>query len=271
MDNPNTYTFVDNSNRVFNYSTIDNKSNKLIILFTAFFGDWGERAEYREHFQGYFHRYKMFNNVHDYNYLFLCDQYGHDNNGTYYTGYKGDFFVERAIDLIIDKVVHEFSISKENIITLGSSMGGYAALKFAIQKKMMGAIAIHPHIYLDISAKFQNREDHVKYTLPDGDTQSQYNYSYTRKISRLINNEYFHPLPRIFIHSCQDDYGVYNEQVIPFLNEFKALGGQFEFSSLQKGGHGDMSIGKDALLYIFNCFFQHKQLDQSSLLSKLSK
>ncbi len=91
--NPEISTYIDDAGRVFHYSLINNKTDKLVIHFTAFFGDWGDRKEYKKYYKGYFHRYRMFIDEKRYNFLFLCDQFGVTENGTYYTGKAGDFLL----------------------------------------------------------------------------------------------------------------------------------------------------------------------------------
>ena len=65
---------------------------------SAFFGEWGERREHRAQYSGYFHRMRMFWPLAEHSFLFLCDTFGADDNGTYYKGEDGDFFVERATE-----------------------------------------------------------------------------------------------------------------------------------------------------------------------------
>jgi hypothetical protein len=92
----------DAEGRVFRYVPIRHPGSRgLIVHFSAFFGEWGEARQYRDVFQGHFHRLRMLGDVPDYDFLFVCDEYGADHNGTYYTGERGDLFVERAmLDLI---------------------------------------------------------------------------------------------------------------------------------------------------------------------------
>jgi hypothetical protein len=112
--NPEISTYIDDTGRVFHYSLINNKTDKLVIHFTAFFGDWGDRKEYKKYYKGYFHRYRMFADQKGYNFLFVCDQYG-------------------ATQEIINTVVASLNIKWQNIITIGSSMGATGALKFGLK------------------------------------------------------------------------------------------------------------------------------------------
>lgn len=258
--NPEISTYIDNEGREFHYSFINNKADKLVIHFTAFFGDWGDRKEYKKYYKGYFHRYRMFVDEKKYNFLFVCDQYGVTQNGTYYTGNAGDFFVERATQKIINTVVASLNISWQNIITIGSSMGATGALKFGLKNNALGIVAIAPHINLDICAKLQGREQHVAWICPDGDTQAAHNYPYTRQIWNLINDTRVIP-PRLFLHSCEDDHGVHSEQVLPFLDIYQSKGGQIILFSKAVGGHSGDACGKGVLLDVLEKMFAAKSID----------
>lgn len=258
--NPEVSTYLDNEGREFNYSLIDNKSDKLVIHFTAFFGDWGDRKEYKKYYKGYFHRYKMFADLKDYSFLFLCDQFGVTQNGTYYTGKAGDFFVERATQQIINTVISTLNIPWQNIITIGSSMGATGALKFGLMNNAKAIIAIAPHIDLDICAKLQGREQHIAWICPDADTQAVLNYPYTRQIQNLLKEINTTP-PRLFLYSCEDDYGVYSEQVIPFLNLYQSKRGHVDFMHKPIGGHSGDACGKRVLVDVLKKLFANKPID----------
>ena len=101
MDNPiidfERSIYVDPQGREFHYIHVNQGNSDLGIHFSAFFGDWGDHPKYRQTFGGYFHRLKMLSSDQSIDWLFLCDAYGADGNGTYYIGKSDDQFVERAI------------------------------------------------------------------------------------------------------------------------------------------------------------------------------
>ena len=263
-------TYKDSNGREFYFSLIDNGSKKLVIHFTAFFGDWGDRKEYKDYYKGYFHRYKMFSDQKLFNVLFLCDQYGITSNGTYYTGETGDFFVERAMQKIIIKVLRKLKIQSHNVISVGSSMGATGAIKFGLMNNFKSIIAISPHIDLDLCAKFQGREQHVAWICPDGKTQSPHNYIYTRQIRILLSKSSPQTLPRLFIHSCKDDFGVHFEQVVPFVKMYRDRGGHVDEFFKSIGGHSSDGCGKEILLDVIQRYFSDKPLEiRSSLKSDL--
>ncbi|EPG76193.1 hypothetical protein LEP1GSC058_0793 [Leptospira fainei serovar Hurstbridge str. BUT 6] len=261
--------YTDEGGRDFYYILKTRKNvKKLVIHFTAFFGDWGDRKEYKENYQGYFHRLKMLGFQKDFNTLFLCDQFGFSKNGTYYTGEHGDFFVERAMLKIIKRTIGELQISSGDIITIGSSMGATAALKFGLLFDVKGIISISPHIDLDICAEKQGRFDHVAFICPDGNPMSVDNYIYTRQVNRLLDNwDRGRKLPVLFMHSCEDDYGVHSEQVLPIVTRWKFLGGT-EYSDFRLvGGHGSDYCTKAVILDVIDRIFNDRKIQPKKYLS----
>ncbi|TGK09952.1 Two component regulator three Y domain-containing protein [Leptospira fletcheri] len=240
----------------------------LVIHFTAFFGDWGDRKEYKENYQGYFHRLKMLGDQREFNSLFLCDQFGFTKNGTYYTGEHGDFFVERAMLKMIQSILNENGISNQDLITIGSSMGATAALKFGLIFNAKGIVCISPHIDLDICAEKQGRYKHVAFICPDGDPMSENNFKYTRQVARLLNEwNRAKNLPILFIHSCEDDYGVHAEQVIPIVDRWKSLGGNVYADFRPTGGHGSDYCTKPVILDVIQKMIKKREIRPKEYLS----
>jgi hypothetical protein len=101
----------DEQGRAFRYVHVRHPGAQgLIVHFSAFFGEWGEARQHRRVFSGHFHRLRMLGDVADYDWLFVCDEYGADGNGTYYTGESGDMFIERAMLDLIRSVAADFEV-----------------------------------------------------------------------------------------------------------------------------------------------------------------
>ena len=210
----------------------------LAVHFSAFFGAWGDARPYRDQFQGYFHRLKMLGHDPGRNWLFLCDAYGAYDNGTYYTGRAGDLFVERAMTAIIEAHLDDFGYRDQALVTLGSSMGATAALKFGLDLDADGIVAICPHIDLDVCAREQDRRAEVAWICPDGDPFEAHNYRPTRRVSAgLPARPADRPLPRLFVQSCEDDHGVHEEQVVPLVERWRSRGGEVVADFRPVGGH----------------------------------
>jgi hypothetical protein len=229
--------YVDQAGRSFSYVHIDHGSRTLGIHFSAFYGGEGRFNPYREHFGGYFHRLKMLGSAKAHDWLFLCDEYGVDGDGTYYTGEKGDFFVERAVRSIIETFLQSGRYDAQRVVLLGSSMGATAALKFGLMVRARGVVAISPHVDLDKCVGL-GRAAHIAFIVPDGEPTSATNHPYTRQVSRLLAG--FEPgeqLPDLFVQACRDDDGVFNEQAVPLVLGWQAKGGRAWLDARPTGGH----------------------------------
>ncbi len=203
--------------RSYPYVLLPGQGNALCINYSAFFGEWGERRRARSQYQGWFHRLRMFWPLVDYHFLFLCDTYGAEQNGTYYKGVNQDFFVERAIDRIQEEVAAKLGVDPRRTVTIGSSMGATAALRFALRHGYAGAVAVKPHIDLDISALRQGRLPHVTAVLGRNDVEHPELRPITREIRGLADR--VRPLPRLVMQSNLDDHGVHSEQVMPLAQD----------------------------------------------------
>ncbi len=220
--------------RLYNYVLYPGEE-ALCVHFSAFFGEWGERRRYRDQYRGYFHRLKMFWPLTRYRFLFLCDTFGADDNGTYYKGEAGDFFVERAVGRILDLVQEQVGVDSSEVVMMGSSMGATAALRFALQRQTAGAVAVVPHIDLDLAARYQGRRPHVAAVLGADDVDDPRHYPITREVRALAETA---PLgPRLAIQSMEDDDGVHDEQVIPLVERWRDRGGEVDCDFRPKGGH----------------------------------
>jgi hypothetical protein len=228
--------YVDAAGRRFGYVHVRHPGSRgLGIHCSAFFGAWGNARVYQD-FRGYFHRLKMLGGDPTHDWLFLCDPFGASENGTYYTGAAGDLFVERAMHAIVDRVVDEGGYRPAETVTLGSSMGATGALTLGITRGVAGVVAVSPHIDLDICATQQNRFREVAFACPDGDPTNPANFPITRRVRALVADATA-PLPRLYIQACRDDRGVFDEQVVPLVERWRAHGGEACLDARPTGGH----------------------------------
>lgn len=262
-DLPPVAIHVDGDGREFGFVHVRHPgATGLAVHFSAFFGAWGDARPYRDQFQGYFHRLKMLGGDPSRNWLFLCDAHGAFDNGTYYTGRAGDLFVERAMTAIIEAHRDEFGYRGQPLVTLGSSMGATAALKFGLDLDADGIVAICPHVDLDVCAARQDRMAEVAWICPDGDPLAPHNHRYTRQIrERLEARPPDRPLPRLFVQSCEDDAGVHDEQVVPLVGRWRARGGDVTTDFRPSGGHTSDWATRAVLLDAVACLAEDRPVD----------
>ena len=107
-----------------------NNKNKLMIIFSAFSTD---EAKYN-----YISTLKTC----DCNKLFILDDFG--SKGTYYLGLKGDFNIETSVMALISYIMSKNKILFSNLISIGSSKGGSAAIYYGLKYNFGNIIAGAP-------------------------------------------------------------------------------------------------------------------------------
>lgn len=247
---PTFCRFVDAKGRPFEYAVVRHPGARgLVVHCSAFFGAWGEQRAYREVFQGYFHRLRMLGSSAGHNWLFLCDAHGAFSNGTYYTGARGDLFVERAVTAIVAEELQQLGLDPSSMVTMGSSMGATGALVLGLRFGAAGVVAITPHVDLDVAAARCGRFEEVAFVTSDGDPGSTASRAVTRRVRSLLSD--LPPgasPPKLYVQVCADDVGVYEEQVLPLVHDWQARGGSVALDVRPRGGHTSDFATRDLLL-----------------------
>ena len=122
-----------------------NQSNKLAIIFSGIYKDEfrGIKDAAKYNYIGTLEPIKI-------NKLFILDNYF--GKFCYYLGEGGNSVYESATLALITKMINQLNLTKDNILTIGSSKGGTAALyfglKYGFQHIIVGAPQIFPGKYL---------------------------------------------------------------------------------------------------------------------------
>lgn len=124
-----------------------NYSDTLIVILSACTRE-GVKARYN--YNRTLKEYKV-------NKLFILDDFGPDKRGTFYLGKNGDFSIPKAINKLIDEKINE--INCKNIIFVGSSKGGAAALYYGLQRENSNIIVGAPQYYL---GNYMNKKHHME-------------------------------------------------------------------------------------------------------------
>lgn len=155
----------------FEKAKIFNK-DKLIIVFSAFSG---EIPKYN-----YVNTLKLL----DCNKLFILDDYG--TRGTYYLGLDGNLDVETSVMSLICSVMNKYKISFDNVISVGSSKGGTAALYYGLKYNFKNIIAGAPQYKVGSYLIDLTIKDYAKDIF--GDLEENNRIKYDNFIRLVINN-----------------------------------------------------------------------------------
>lgn len=193
-------TFV--SERNVKYILRNSKSNYLAVVFSAF-SPIGKPPRYNF--------YKAIEGI-DCNQLFILDDFGATNGirATYYI--SRDLSIERSVIELINHVIETLQIPFENVITCGSSKGGYSALYYAIKYGFGYAIAGTPQFYLGKYLMEQTNCKDIAKFISGGYDDKEYLNGVLEDTVRQSPHK-----PNILIHAGEkEDH--YKNHVMPFIH-----------------------------------------------------
>ena len=167
----------------FNKAIFSNK-DKLIIVFSAFSDD---KPKYN---------YMNTLSTYDCNKLYILDNYG--SKGTYYLGLNGSFEIETAVMSLISKIVCENNIKFKNIISIGSSKGGTAALYYGMKYNFGNIIVGAPQYKIGTYLMDLSIKTYADEIFGDRSIASRIKYD---NLIRLISNN----KPKIFLLTSDGD------------------------------------------------------------------
>lgn len=176
------------------------KSDKLLVVFSAF-PPHGKNASYN---------YVLRFNDMKCNKLYILDDFGTDNRGSYYLGNR-DLSIANAVTELITHIGSKYDITNKNIITLGSSKGGFAALYFSLLNNYGACISGEPQIYLGDYLKKSSRQSIYNYII--GDVTEENTLTLNTKLFDLLNNNLD---TKIYFH-CGKNGDHYSEHLAPFI------------------------------------------------------
>lgn len=153
------------------------------------------------------------------NQLYLLDNHGPNERGSYYLGPNRDFCIKRAVKAFIEALCTKYEIRYEDIICCGTSKGGFSALYFAFKYGYGAAVAGAPQVLL---GNYLNTERHrygLKYLAGDTDAES---VSFLNGLLINVVRSAQHT-PRVYLHCSRNEHH-YAEHVLPFLDVATELG-----------------------------------------------
>jgi len=141
-----TYSFYSKYNSYVYYTNYKPKSKKFIVAFSGAV----DREKRTIDFQRFSWSYDS-----EYSWIVVPDPTIRESNDLsigWYQGHANEFAIEKIAN-ILKQTFQENNIDEKNIIFLGSSAGGFAALKMAEYFHKSKVIAINPQIYINVYYK----------------------------------------------------------------------------------------------------------------------
>lgn len=210
------------------------KSNRLLIIFSGF-----PRQDQKSVYN-YVLKFRKVNC----NKLYILDDFGFNKRGSYYLGEKNDFFVEDAVQKLIEEKRKLCNINKEDIITAGTSKGGFASLYFSIKYKYGYAFAGSPQI--KVGDYLMNVDSKILKVIMGNEDIKNIEYL-NELIFNLINKQ--KKLPRLFLHVGKKEHH-YDNHMLPLIKFLEKKGFDYELDLGDYENHND--TGKYFPQYLIN-------------------
>ena len=236
-------------------NSIYTSSNKLIISFSAF-STKGNKPQYS---------YMRTLEGIDINQLFVLDD--KNDRGSYYLGEYPDFQIEKATTSLIECILKTHDINKENVMCIGSSKGGWAALYYAIKLGLGYAVVGEPQIFLASYLLHAKAYDVLEYISGKSICNNEIldNILFDSAKARKAEGD---NIPNILIHAGRNGYH-YKEHIEPFLNYAKEMGIEIDTDLEDYSEHNDLIKYYPSLLInkIFSIF---KELNNTLCIKSIS-
>jgi len=186
-----------------------------------------------------FHGFKISNSIQDFDWILIRDNAGLTGDGTYYGGKSNNLFIENAVrDLIAVKQSEYKNVNQDiEFVLMGSSMGGYGAIKLAILTAINQVFVYSPHLDMEIAMHHCGRGPWITHCLSGNDSVED--KKYLRRLQDVVQGS--NSLPRLVMQVSRNDSYVYPEQVVPFQALYLAHGGRIEIDLREDGGHGSVN------------------------------
>lgn len=122
--------------------------------------------------------------------------------GDYYLGVNGGFDTKNAVIEFLKEKIKEHKLLSENLIFMGFSKGGFAALLFAHELKINTVISAVPQF--DLVKWIDNYKPHLSYIYPENASVEQKSV-YSDYLYNCISTSLFNPKKIYLITSRNDD------------------------------------------------------------------
>lgn len=192
--------YVTKSGFKINYMYKKNGGNSIIICFSGFPGN---NRKSKFNYIGILKKDKR-------DVLWINDSFGFNKTGSYYLIENGRFMIE-DINFFINSFVKNY----ENIIFVGSSKGGYAALYYGILNNANYIIIGAPQFYVYNYLQTQDKRI-INSMIVDNDDNAK--IFLNNALKDIIEKEEYKG--KIFLHYSVNDH-TYKDHILPLLNIMK--------------------------------------------------
>ncbi|PEQ82698.1 hypothetical protein CN481_24645 [Bacillus sp. AFS006103] len=240
---PGAHEEVWNSHRDIRYHYVEAKDNKLRNQLIVVFAGMGKKYEYRYNYA------KAISDINCHK-LFIIDDYG--DRGSYYLGNNGDSLVETSVISLILNYASRNNIPLNNILAMGSSKGGYAALYFGIKYSFGMVVAAAPQTLLgNFLGNFSLDivEDITKYS-------EKADVSFlNQKLFRLIEGNRSYPDIHLMVGGSDNHLQNHLRPLITKLDQMRV---EYKYEVIEGYGHNALALFQNYMTQKANFLILHK-------------
>ncbi|MEH7483141.1 hypothetical protein V7157_19155 [Neobacillus drentensis] len=224
---PGSHEKTWNSHRDIRYYYVPAKdhslSNQLIVVFAGM----GKVFEYRYNYS------KALSDVNCHK-LFIIDDYG--DRGSYYLGNNGDSLVESSVISLILNFASTYNIPLKNILAMGSSKGGYAALYYGIKYSFGKIVAAAPQTFLGnfLQSFTQDMVEDMTNYREKADI-----LFLNQKLFCLLEGKRTYPDIHLLVGSKDNHL---QNHLLPFINKLKQMKVEYKYEVIEGYGHNALAL-----------------------------
>lgn len=202
-------------------------SNKLIITFPGFPGEFGGPPTYNY--------VRTLKNAECHR-LFILDDYG-PTDGSYLIGENRDFSLEVSVMSLVYDICKKYGIKSEDILSQGSSKGGYIALYYGLKYGFGNVIAGGPQTILGIYLSYVYPEI-IEFIAGGDDTED---IAYLDGLLYSLIEFPSKKFPKIFIHVGRGDHH-YKGHILPFIGKLEEKEIEYKLDLGNYDTHSDVGF-----------------------------
>lgn len=194
-----------------------------------------------------FHGYRTSSKITDFNWVLVRETTGLTGDGTYYGG-VGNLSAEIECQSLIESVQKDDLNHGRRTVLMGSSMAAYAAAMFGIRLGIP-VFCFSPHFDLRVARQLCGRGPWIDFCTSGLAPQARADY--LQRLQNEVSRQRVVERPaQLLIQASTDDYGVFREQVIPFVSLARDAGHDIYADFRDDGGHSSVYINDDFLRHV---------------------
>lgn len=208
-----------------------------------------------------YHGSRMSSKIADFNWILVRETTGYTADGTYYGGVHG-LQAEIELQALIESVIDSDDRAGRSTVVMGSSMAAYGAALMGIRLGV-SAFCFSPHFDLEVAHRSCGRGPWIDFCTAGMPYEARSNYR-NRLQDELLKSSN-RKETQILIQVAADDIGVFEEQVIPFMDLATKKGHKVYLDLRSTGGHASIHVNERYIQHVIPLLAESKDIEVTNL------